>query len=225
MKKIQFLILILLIFFYAAQSKAYDRLYVSDSFTITLRTGPSTENKIIRMLSSGQALDVLDTQEKWSHVKVVMNNDTELEGWVRNQYLMERVPYEVQAKALLSENRKLRENVSKLSTELKSVEKDKKDTSTQFNETRSELVSLKRNYESLKNASSEYLSLKAEYDANLLKIKSDEERLKELEAENASIKKSQSYMWFAAGAVVLLFGLIIGSILGRQSRKRTSSYY
>ena len=100
MKKMQFIIVVFLILYFTAQPMAADRLYVSDSFTITLRTGPSTENKIIRMLSSGQELEILEAQEKWSHIKTVLNNGTELDGWVRNQYLMERIPYEIQAKAL-----------------------------------------------------------------------------------------------------------------------------
>lgn len=225
MKKFQLLILVLLICYQAAPSIASERLYVSDSFTITLRTGPSTENKIIRILNSGQALDVLEVQDKWSHVTVVSKNGTGVEGWVLNQYLMDRVPYETQAKALLTENIKLKDDLTNLNSKFSTVEKDNKDTSAEYNQTRSELDSLKKEYESLKNASSEYLSLKAEYDSNLLKIKSDEEKLNELEKENSTIKKSQNRMWFAAGAVVLLFGLIIGSIIGRQSRKRTSSYY
>ncbi len=225
MRKFQLLILVLLICYQAAPCMASERLYVSDSFTITLRTGPSTENKIIKILNSGQALDVLEVQDKWSRVTLVSKDGTGAEGWVLNQYLMERVPYEIQAKALLSENGKLKEDLSNLTSKLSTVEKDKKDTSAEYNQTRNELDSLKKEYESLKNASSEYLSLKAEYDSNLLKIKSDEEKLNELEMENSTIKKSQNQMWFAAGAIVLLFGLIIGSILGRQSRKRTSSYY
>ena len=225
MKKIEFIIAVFVIFFSTAQAIAADRLYVSDTFTITIRTGPSTENKIIRMLSSGQALDVLEQQEKWSHVKVTLNNDSELDGWVLNQYLMERIPYEMQAKNLLSENRKLKENLETLSKDQISTEKDKKEVSSQYNQTLSELTSLKNAYESLRNASSEYLSLKAEYDENLSKLNSIEKKLNEVEMENASIQKSQNYLWFGTGALVLLFGLIIGSILGRQSRKRTSSYF
>lgn len=225
MKKMQFIIVVLLIFYFTPQTMASETLYVSDSFTITLRTGPSTENKIIRSLSSGQELEVLEAQEKWSHVKTTLKSGAEAEGWVRSQYLMERTPYENQAKALFSENEGLKEKLSKLNKEQKSTEKDKKDISIQFNQTRSELTSLKKAYESLKNASSEYLTLKAEYDENLIKLKTTEERLNEVELENASIKKSKSYIWFGTGALVLLFGLIIGSILGRQSRKRTSSYY
>ena len=225
MKKMEFIIAVLFIFYFAAQSMASDTLYVSDTFTITMRTGPSTENKILRMLSSGQALEILEQQEKWSHVKVLTNNDEELEGWVLSQYLMERVPYEIQAKTLLSENQRLKENLAKLNKDQVSTEKDKKEISSQYNQTLSELTSLKKAYESLKNASSEYLSLKAKYDENLGKLNTVEGKLNEVEIENSTIQKSQNYLWFGTGALVLLFGLIIGSILGRQSRKRTSSYF
>ena len=224
MKKMPFFIIVVLIFYFSMQAMASERLYVSDSFTITLRTGPNTENKIIRMLSSGQELEIIEQEEKWSHVKV-MNSDTELEGWVLNQYLMERVPYEIQAKTLLAENQKLKENLGKINKDQMSTEKDKKEISSQYNQTLSELTSLKKAYESLKNASSEYLSLKAEYDENLSKLNATEKILNEVEIENATIKKSQNYLWFGTGALVLLFGLIIGSILGRQSRKRSSSYF
>ena len=224
MKKLKFIIVFLMIFYFTSQSMASDRLYVSDTFTITLRTGPSTDNKIIRMLSSGQALEILEEQEKWDHVKVIMNNGEELEGWVLNQYLMERVPYETQAKTLSDENQKLKESLSRLNKDQVSTEKDKKDITAQYNQTNSELTSLKKEYESLKSASSEYLTLKAEYDENLIKLKATEEELNEVQEENESIKKSQGYLWFGTGAVVLLFGLIIGSILGRQAKKR-STYY
>ena len=177
------------------------------------------------MLSSGQELEILERQEKWSHVRVITNNDSEFEGWVLNQYLMERIPYESQAMALSSENRKLKENLTKLNREQTSTEKDKNEISSQYDQTLSELTSLKKAYESLKNASSEYLSLKDEYDKNLLKMETTEKRLNEVEIENASIKKSQNYIWFGTGALVLLFGLVIGSILGRQSRNRNSSYF
>ncbi len=205
-------------------SFAAEKLYVSDSFTITLRTGPSTENKIIKILNSGQELEVLEAQDKWSRVRVTTKNDTALEGWVRNQYLMDRVPFELQVTALSSENRKLKEKLSTMSSSLKSFEKDKQDISGQYKEAHSELVSLKKEYETLKKDSSQYLSLKKEYDKNIININSTKARLKELEIENITIKKSKNYIWFGIGALVLLFGFIIGSIMGRQTKKR-SSYY
>lgn len=225
MKKKQLIIIIIFIFYFTAHAMASDKLYVTDSFKITLRTGPSTENKIIRNLKSGQELDVLEKQENWSHVKVSLEDGTKLEGWVLNRYLMDRMPYEDQAKALFSENERLKDKLSKVSKEQVVTEKDKKEVSAQYNETLSELTALKKDHESLRKASSEFLTLKANYDENLLKLKTTEEKLNEIELENYSIKKSKNYLLFGTGALVLLFGFIIGSMVGRQSKKRSSSYF
>jgi len=44
---------------------------VTDSFKVTLRTGPSSENKIIAMPSSGQPVKVLDSRGNWSHLRLL----------------------------------------------------------------------------------------------------------------------------------------------------------
>jgi SH3 domain protein len=69
-----------------------NRAYVTDSFEITLRTGPGNENKIIAMLFPGRPLDVLSTQGEWSRVRVL---DSDKEGWVMTRYLVTRLPWEV----------------------------------------------------------------------------------------------------------------------------------
>ena len=84
---------------------------------------------------------------------------------------------------------------------------------------------LKGEFDFLKESSSEYLKLKAEYEGIRSKMESSEKRVKELEAENANLNMSQRNIWFATGALVLLCGLMIGFMAGRQARKRASSYY
>jgi SH3 domain protein len=46
-----------------------------------------------------------------------------------------------------------------------------------------------------------------------------------LTKENESLKSSQRNRWFAMGALVLLCGLMIGVVVGRQQRKRKSIYH
>jgi len=43
-----------------------ERAYVTDSFEITFRTGPGTNHKIMRMLSSGQPVEVVREEGEWS---------------------------------------------------------------------------------------------------------------------------------------------------------------
>ena len=59
--------------------------YVSDELTITLRTGPSTQNQILRNLTSGAAVEVLQELPDEGYTRVRTTDGTE--GWVISRYL------------------------------------------------------------------------------------------------------------------------------------------
>ena len=60
--------------------------WVSDQFEIMLRTGPSTDNAIKLMLSSGRQLEVLERDENLGFTKIRTAGGTE--GWVLSRYLV-----------------------------------------------------------------------------------------------------------------------------------------
>ena len=60
--------------------------WVSDQFEVMLRTGPSTSNAIERVLGSGTALEVLETDSEAGYARVRTTAGTE--GWVLSRYLM-----------------------------------------------------------------------------------------------------------------------------------------
>ena len=64
MKQIQIIVFVLITFCLIGKLSASSKAYVTDNFKITLRTGPSTQNKIIKLLRSGQLLDVIETPGK-----------------------------------------------------------------------------------------------------------------------------------------------------------------
>jgi SH3 domain protein len=70
----------------------------------------------------------------------------------------------------------------------------------------------------LKKEAADYLKMKAAHD-NMKK------RVESLTHENEIIQSTQINKWFAYGALVLLCGLMIGVVVGRQQRKRRSSLY
>ena len=71
MKTVSMMLLVISGFLGIAQTGWATKVYVTDSFAITLRRGPSNENKIIAMLFSGRPLEVLGSREEWSQVKVL----------------------------------------------------------------------------------------------------------------------------------------------------------
>ena len=53
--------------------------YVSDQLEVTLRTGPSTRNAIVRILTSGAQVEVLESDAESGYSRVQAGQS---EGWV-----------------------------------------------------------------------------------------------------------------------------------------------
>ena len=91
-----------------------EKVYVSDLLRITLRTGPSTQNRVISSLRSGQELEVLESKDEWSLVRLLEGEQEHIEGWVMTRFLITRLPWEMQAAALKNENMRLKKNLTSL---------------------------------------------------------------------------------------------------------------
>ena len=147
------------------------------------------------------------------------------EGWVLTNYLIDRIPYKVQVDTLMNENRELKETLAPLNEDIDELKNQRENLSSLYQRSQKEMEKLKEKYDTLKEDSSEYLKLKDKLKAIQSKLEITENRSEKLYTENAMLKESQRNIWFATGALVLLFGLLIGFIFGRQSRKRKSLYY
>ena len=192
--------------------------YVTDSFRISLRTGPSLENKILKFLPSGEPVEILETQEGWNHVEALNPEQEGIKGWVLSRYLVERIPWEQQAKALDRENREIREKSAGVEKALARTAGHEKELRKKLKETMETMGKLENEYGELKKGAPDYLKLKVAYESGLRKIEA-------LTRENEKLKSSQTNRWFALGAIVLLCGLMLGVVMGRQQRKRRSLLY
>jgi SH3 domain protein len=82
-----------------------------------------------------------------------------------------------------------------------------------------------RNYEELKNSSTNYLNLKMAYE-NLQKgARQSNAKLDKLEKAYGKLKTSTGIRWFLSGAGILLLGWVMGSSVARLRRRRSSDYY
>ncbi len=199
--------------------------YVTDSFKITLRTGPSTENRIVFLLPSGQPLEVIETQGDWSHVKVLGRGDPPPEGWVLTRYLIERLPWKKQAEAFRSENITLKEKLNQAQKEILAIKQSNTELAKELEETRKALKDVAGRYNRLKEGASEYLKLKKKYAEVRSEVERNQAVIERLTKENNQYRYSEKKKWFALGAMVLLCGLLIGIVIGRQQRKRRSYIY
>ncbi|MFZ7113572.1 MAG: TIGR04211 family SH3 domain-containing protein [Desulfatiglandales bacterium] len=198
--------------------------YVTDSFQITLRSGPSTDNKIIMMPSSGQAMEVLEEQKDWSRVRLLPDGDNPREGWVLNRYLIFRQPWEIQTRNLRQKNDELTEKYNEMKKQLEETLSEKRSLTGSLDQNTEAFQRLQKQYDTLKQGAEGFLKLESSFEAAKKSLKTATNELQRLEQENEELRSSQMNRWFATGALVLLCGLLIGLLVGRQQKKRRSVY-
>lgn len=192
--------------------------YVTDSFRISLRRGPSIENKIMKFLDSGSPVEVLETSEEgWSLVQSLAPGDEEVKGWVLSRYLITRLPWKDQVKEMEDQVAHIKERADRLEKELSDTLEREKGLMKDLEKTTKDLKVLNKEYDTLRKGSADYVEMKKDYE----QARSTLDRLTK---ENESLKKSERRKWFGIGAAVLLIGLILGLVMGRRQKKRSSLY-
>ena len=201
------------------QASWAENVYVSDMLRITLRTGPSTQNRIISSLRSGQALEILDSKDEWSFVRLLEDGQKNIEGWVLTRFLITRLPWETQATALKNENMHLKEKFDLIEKKYQKTTAREKLVSGNLAENTTALKRLQNKHESLKRDAAGFLKLRAANEATKAELSTLKNTVEILTIENKNLSSSNSRKWFATGALVLLTGLIIGLVMGKTAEE------
>lgn len=203
--------LILVLLLCSPLSTIAESQYITGVQKVTFRTGPGTDNKIIKMLESDTKVSILETLDRWSKVKDSDGN----EGYVLTQFLTKSTPYIYRFNWLKSKFDKEVEKNKKLSDDFSEAKTELKETKSELTKTQKELEEINKAYEELKEGSADFLTLKANYDKAKVELSKNNEKLKILEDELSN----HNIQWFLAGGGVLLLGWLIGLI----SRKKKHS--
>jgi len=76
-----------LIYFFALNNaSAQQTKYITDKLDVTLRSGKTTQHKVVRMLTSGTSVTILEADDKEGYTKVRTKRGAE--GWVLSRYLL-----------------------------------------------------------------------------------------------------------------------------------------
>ncbi len=217
-KKAAIWILVTLISTCVFSMEAYAQtMYVSDSFEITMRTGPGADRKIISLLRSGAQLEVVTPGEEWTEVRLQNGK----QGWVLTRYLTDQEPKAKILARVQNKYQKLQEENQALIKQIAALKEEKSALEKNLKKTSNKLARLENAHNTLKKEASDFLGLKAKYEkttAQLAKIKTASAAVTE---ENRRLKRNHNIKWFLSGAGVLLFGWIIG-MSSRRSKRRSS---
>ena len=210
------------LFFLLAGNAAAETRYVSDMLEITMRSGKGTSYGITRMLRSGTAVQVLETDKEAGYTKVRTSNGKE--GWVLSRFLMngrasrERLAAAEKSLAELElENRKLTTAMSALTDEKTSLE-------IRLGELEGETKSVGKELAEINRTASSALSIHSENKDMKNRLESLERHLQTGQQENQSLKDRTSRDWFMVGAAVVLLGIIIGLIIPKIRFRKKSTW-
>jgi SH3 domain protein len=212
--KFKFITIVLLLINSLANAQSF--VYITDQVDIPLRSDKTFGDNIIRSLSSGAELSILQvTEDGWTQVEF-----EDLIGWIISRYLSNNPPAKVQLEKLKKINNsnnlsitRLVNRKAELELEIKTLKLKNIDLSIQNNKSNAEKKHIEKIY---KNA------LKLEHSnekliTTNLQLKSE---IQLLENSKTATEESSSRNWFITGGLVLFFGILIGFIFPNFVNRR-----
>ena len=190
-------------------------MYVSDILKLTLRTGPSIENKILAVIDSGQMMEIVEFGDEWSQVQLPNGK----EGWVLSRYLTPNETKNIKLQRLETKHKNLMVQAAELLEENNRLKAENKKLSTEFEADQKQLVKVRTDYETLKTEASEFLTLKTRYKRAASQLAEQTAKAQKLEEQLSRLGMNTYIKWFLAGSGVLIVGFIIGFSSKRQRRR------
>ena len=192
-----------------------ETMYVKDILRLPLRTGQSTEYKIIAVIESGLQVEVLQAQEEWTQVRL----PNEKEGWVQSRYLTPVPTSKIRLEQLEIKHQNLTAEAAALREENTNLKREKQKLGAELAGNQNALKKINSDFESLKADSAEFLKLKTKYDAVAAELAEKSQKLETLEEDLSTLTFFYYFKWFLGGSAVLLVGFMIGFSTKRQRRR------
>lgn len=196
--------------------------YVSDQLETTFRRGPTLSHAILKMLKSGVAVDVLEVDKESGHSRVKISGGQE--GWILTRYLTAEPPARTQLEGLLKSMNQI-ENINvPVAEQLKTIKTEHENAKRLITQLESENKKLTEKLSSLKATAANVLEIEAENKQFREKLTDTQEQLNTLINESSEMEARKNRDWFITGASVLFGGLLLGLILPRFARRKTSRF-
>jgi SH3 domain protein len=214
MKRTCFVLIFLLL--WAATAMGQERtVYVTDSFQVTMRTGPGVDHKIVAMIGSGQPLTLIESGEEWSQVDLPDGR----QGFVLTRFISENPPARLVMERLRNAYESLQTRAGELETEHAKLASENQSLKSQLEKARGELATVRAQYDALKADSSDFIALKTRYERAAASLRESTERVQQLEADVSRLELNKNIRWFLSGAGVLVLGFLIGFSAKKQRRR------
>ncbi|MDJ0750402.1 MAG: TIGR04211 family SH3 domain-containing protein [Woeseiaceae bacterium] len=196
--------------------------WVSDQFEITLRSGPSTSNAIQLMVDSGTRLEVLERDSDSGYSRVQTQGGTE--GWVLTRYLMTEPSAREQLQTLTSQLTNANSRGTSLNSQLQAIRAEQNAATREIATLEREKAAVEEELAEIKRTAANVLAINDQNKSLMDQLAAVQIRADTLEQENRNLASQTTRYWFMAGALVLLFGIVLGIWLPRIRWQRRSRY-
>lgn len=197
--------------------------YVTDELKITLRTGESATHRIVRMLPTGQKLQVLSSDNANGYSKVRTENGQI--GYVLTRQLINQpvardrlAAIEAEMEALKAAPGELNSRLAKLTEQHRSLQQSHEALNRTKTQIDQELAALKRTASNAVRIANERNELRKQ-------VASMTREIEDIKQQNRELENKTAQNWFLIGAGVVVGGILLGLILPHlRVRRRKSSW-
>ena len=195
--------------------------YITDQLKITLRSGESTTHKVIRMLPSGTAVEILSRNNATKYAKVRLPDGTT--GYVLSRMLLSERP----ARERLAEAEKqlvvLRQEPGKLSSQLANLQETHTELEQRYRAMKDENSNLKQELSRLRKVAQDPLRIASERDDAVERSQKLADDLNILKLKNQRLTDKTEQNWFLIGAGVIIAGILLGLLIPHMRVKKNRS--
>ena len=214
MMKLKHLTISLLILSSLASAQSF--VYITDQVDIPMRAEKTFGDNILRSLSSGSKLAILQaTEDGWTQVKFESST-----GWIISRYLSNNPPARVRLEKLrqtYNANKLLIAKLAKRKTELESEVQALKVKNTKLSIQTSKSKAEKEHIEQVYKDALKLEHANEKFITTNLQLQTEIQLLKN---NNTATEESSSRNWFFTGSIVLFFGILIGFIFPNFVNRR-----
>ncbi|MCZ6712076.1 MAG: TIGR04211 family SH3 domain-containing protein [Gammaproteobacteria bacterium] len=200
------------------EALAAQTVYIADSLTVPLRSGPSNAYRILhRGIPSGTQMEVLGRDEESGFTQIRTTRGTE--GWIPTQYLVDQP---IARDRLVLANREietLQTRLDQQESELGSLAREKGDAEQTSSSLHNQLTTLEIELAQIKQISAGAID---EHATNQRLVELNERLRNELEAvasERNDAQDNAQQRWLLIGAGLVLLGLLLGVVIKARPRR------
>jgi SH3 domain protein len=197
--------------------------YISDNIPVTLRSGPSLENRILKNLPAGTRVELVRADETSGYSQVRVASDG-TQGWILTRYLTDEPVARDRLAAAEKALADARVRVKDLESQVASLTDELTSTQARLEQSATTNADVTGELEEIRRTAGNAMRLRDENESLKQRVAEAQQRVDRLTMQNTELASEGRQQWFLVGAGVLFGGIVIGLIAPNVKRKRRSSW-